>query len=65
MDYYVIRLSEDRTDIRILAGDALLPTGYKVLLKTGDYQEAKAATAVLRLAPDIESLEGNDVYGGP
>lgn len=59
MDYYVIRHPADRGDIRILPDDELLPDGYKVLLKTPAYQEAVAARAVLRLAPGIESLEGN------
>jgi hypothetical protein len=65
MDYYVIRHRDNRGDIKVLPASAPLPKGFQVLLKTGDYQEAVAARAVLRLAPGIDSLEGNGVYGGP
>lgn len=61
----MIRHSDNRGDIQVLPESTPLPIGYKVLLKTGDYQEAVAARAVLRLAPDIDSLEGSGVYGGP
>jgi hypothetical protein len=63
-DHYVIRNEDDREDIRILSGNFNLPTGFKVMLKTADEQEAAAARTILRLATNLDSLE-RTVRGEP
>jgi hypothetical protein len=53
MEYRVIRHIRDRFDVRVLAGDNLLPMDFKVMYTTGDFSEAESCMKVLKANPGI------------